>query len=171
MCASSAAASAPLRRRSVLPATSGMMVRPMRPEAPNMATFSMAGSFPQAREEALHAVEPGFLARVMVLARFLQRVFEFLQQVLLIAREVHGRLHHDATEQVAHRATAHRLDAFLAQAEYAARLRLGWHLDRGGAIERRHLDRPAQCRARKAHRDLAREVRTIALEDRVLADA
>src|SRR5512145_2973960 len=111
MCASSAAAKAPLSRRSGLATTSVMMVRPMRPEAPNMATFSMAGSFPEARKEALHAVEPGFLARVVVLPRLLQRVFELLQQVLLLAREVDGRLHHDAAEQVAHRAAAYRLDA------------------------------------------------------------
>jgi hypothetical protein len=123
--ASAAAASAPLSLRSVLAATSGTMVRPMRPEAPNMATLSIGRSIPEAGEETLDPVEPGLLARMVARRVFLQRVLEFLQQVLLLTRELDRRLGDDATEQIARRATADRLDTFLAQAEDASRLRLG----------------------------------------------
>src|SRR5512137_2320493 len=99
------AARAPLSLRSAASCSSGMIVRPMRPEAPSIATFNISGSLSKAAEEALHSVNPGFLARVMAFCILPQCLVEFLQQLLLLAVQVHRRLDHDATEEIAGRPT------------------------------------------------------------------
>src|SRR5690606_18675239 len=96
---------------------------------------------------------------------------ELTQEILLLFRQVDGRLHDDSTEQIALLAASHRLHAFFAQTEYAARLRLRGNLELDGAAERRHLDRAAERRDDEADRYLARQMGAIALEDRMFANA
>src|SRR4030095_10553805 len=142
-----------------------------RPRSQLAARARSCGSAAHRLEEALHAIKPGMLPRAVVARARAHRLLQLAQQRLLIVGEIHGRLDHDAAEEIARRTAAHRLHALLAQAEHAPRLRLARHLEVDVAAERRHLDFSAERRCREAHRHLARQVAAVALEDRMLAHA
>jgi len=100
----------------------------------------------------------------------LERFLEVPDDLALLRRQMHRRLDGDTAEQVAAWSTADGLHAFVAQPENASRLRLRRNLDRYIAVERRHDECAAERGRRKADRHLTREVLTVALEDRVVAD-
>src|SRR6185369_14334343 len=118
-------------------------------------------------EERLYLVEPALGAWVVAPGVLLADGFEFLKQLALAPGEVDWRFHHDVTEQVAGRRTAHALDALAAQAESLAALGLVRHLDARAAFERRDLDLTAERRRGERHRHFAMQVVMVALEHRV----
>src|SRR5580700_4478135 len=98
-----------------------------------------------------------------------QRLFQLSNELALLGAELDRRFNHDAAEEIAARSAAHGFDALVLQAKDPARLRLRRNLDGDLAVERRHEDRAAERRGRKAHRYLAAQVLAVALEYRVLA--
>src|SRR5688572_18180525 len=164
-----AEASAPVSTKSGDSRMARTRQRPTRPLIPSTATgFMSAPSASHASEKLAHALEPGALPRIVTLPVGRERGLELAQEFPLVRAKLDRRLHDDAAEQVAGRAAAHRLDAFLAQAENPPRLGADRHLDRGLPLERRDLDAAAEGRRREADRHLAGKVRAVALEDRVL---
>src|SRR5688572_21141349 len=156
--------------------TAATTARPMRPEAPKIATCSSralmaVASAADRLEEALHTVEPGMLPRAVIPSARVHRFLQLAQQALLLVGKVHRRLDHDTAEQVARRTAAHGLHALLAQPEHTPGLRLVRHFQLHVAAERRDFDGPAERRSGEADRHLARQVATVALEDCVLAHA
>src|SRR5690348_15660601 len=101
----------------------------------------------------------------------LERRLELLQDVALLARQLHRRLDDDVAEEIARAPRAHRLDALAAELEELARLRLGGNRNARLAVERRHRERRAERGLREADRHLAMQVVAVALEDRMLAHA
>src|SRR5262245_35741608 len=98
-----------------------------------------------------------------------QRAVELSKQVFLLRVQVDRGLDHHPAEEIAGRTPAHRTDALLAQAENAAGLRSGRDLDCGLPLERRDVDAASERRGHETDRDLAGQVRAVALKDRVLA--
>src|SRR5580658_8622085 len=139
----------------------------MRPVIPK--TASPATLVHRTGEKLLHTFEERLLARLVT--ALLKRGLEFLEQLLLLGRKTHGRLDHDAAEQVPGRTAAHRTHALLAHAEHPAGLGLARNLQNDLAIERRHLHRAPERGRREADRDLAGQMAPLALEDRMLAYA
>src|SRR5690242_2519202 len=125
-----------------------------------------------ARPELLDAVDPVLGLRHVLLRRATgEGGFELFEQLLLLARQAHRRLHHHAADQVPVPAAAHRLYAAPAQAQLMAGLRLRRDGDFHLALQRGHRQLRAQRRLREADRHLAVQVVAVALEDRVLAHA
>src|SRR5687767_9691808 len=156
--------------------TAATTARPMRPETPKIATCSSRAliAFASAAdrlEEALHAIQPGMLPRAVIASARMHRFLQLAQQAFLLVGEIHRRLDDDAAEQVAPRTAAHGLHALLAQPEHTSGLRLVRHFQLDVAAERRNFDGPTERRRGEAHRHLAREVATVALENCVLAHA
>src|SRR5690606_39165421 len=100
------------------------MARPMRPDAPSIATFSKA-SRPHPLEKALDAVEPRPRARAVPLAAARDRLVEAPQRLLLLGREIDRRLDLHAAEQIAAARRPHRAHALAFQPEHLARLSFG----------------------------------------------
>src|SRR5690606_31122223 len=121
-------------------------------------------------KERLHPIQPRGLARVVALAAGLQRLLELPEQLLLLAGEVHGRLHHDVAEHVAGDLAAHRFDALAAQAELLAALGFRRNLQRHAAVQRRHLHLAAERGRGEADRHIAMQVAALAAEDRMRPD-
>src|SRR5690606_14904342 len=159
---------APTSFTSFCSAMQARIARPIRPVAPSTATFSNSRS--HSLEEALHPVEPAPRPRAVTLAAALYRLVEPTQHLLLLARQVHGRLDLHAAVQVSGSRGTQRAYTLALHAEHLSGLRLRRHLEDDGAVERRHLDRAAQRRGREADRHLAREVLPVAREDRVRFD-
>src|SRR6185436_508146 len=109
------------------------------------------------------------LPRAVVASARVHGFLQLAQQRLLLIRQIHRRLHHDAAKQIAGRTASHRFDALLAQAEHTTGLGLRRNLQVDVAAEGRHFDSPAQRRGREAHRDFTRQVAAVALKDGVLA--
>src|SRR5262245_41135419 len=161
-------ASAPVSTKSGDSRIARTRQRPTRPLIPSTATFVISAAHPA--EELAHALEPGALARIMAPAVRSQRALELAEQIFLLRAELHGRLDDHAAEKIARRTAADRADALLPQPEHAARLRSRRHLDRRLAFERRNVDAAAEGRGCEADRNLAGQVSTVTLEDRVLAN-
>src|SRR6056297_104654 len=98
-----------------------------------------------------------------------QAGLELLEQLFLALVETHRRLHLDVHPQVALGAAADGAHALAAQPEDLAALGAlrDFQLQRGLLAESGHADLAAQGRSRVADRDLAGEVRALALENRV----
>src|SRR6185437_6958660 len=120
--------------------------------------------------ELLHAIDPAIRTRrVLAGVVAVEGGFQRFQQLALLLRKTHRRLHHDPADQVAVPAAAHRLHTAAAQAELGAGLGFRWNADRYLAIQRRYRQLRAQRRLREADRQFAVEIVAVALEDRVLA--
>ena len=72
------------------------------------------------------------------------------EEFALIAVELHRSFDDHTAEQIAARASAHRLHALVAQAEYTTGLRLRGNLQRHVAIERGDIDAAAEHRGTEA---------------------
>ncbi|MGA0001886.1 MAG: hypothetical protein ACO3IZ_09565, partial [Steroidobacteraceae bacterium] len=101
-----------------------------------MASFTVIDvSLGDVAEEALDAIQPGTLTRMMALGIAGQGSFEVLKDLLLLRGEVDGGLHHHPAKQVASRPAANGPNAFLTQTEAPAGLRFGRHLDDGVPVQ------------------------------------
>src|ERR1700692_3702677 len=138
----------------------------MRPVLPK--TTSPAMLVDRARKELLDAREEGLFARLM--AALPQRGLEFLEHLLLLGLQDDGSLYHHLAKQIAGRAAAHRVNTFFAHPKYASGLSLAGYLQDHLTVERRHLDRTAEGRGRKADRNLAGQMTALALEDGMFAN-
>src|SRR6476659_183917 len=96
---------------------------------------------------------------------------ELLHQLALFNRQVDRSFNDNAAIEVAWFTAAHRLDAFVAQAENAARLRFGRNPNLRLAAKRWHPYGIAQRRLRDADRHVAMQVITVALENGMRAHA
>src|SRR5690606_1573883 len=160
-------AHAPLKRAPAASSIAAIKALPIRPVIPKTAMLSSSAtscsfSTLDGLEEALDAIEPGAFPRAVIALALAHGRIELTQEILLLFRQVDGRLHDDSTEQIALLAASHRLHAFFAHTVYAARLRLRGNLE---------LDRAAERRDDEADRYLARQMGAIALEDRMFANA
>src|SRR5690606_812870 len=154
--------------RPVAPMIPTRVFTPALAGAPFVASASRAvRSAFGSGEEALHAFEESVFARRVPRAFFLQRAVEFSQQFFLLAGEIDRSLHRHAAEQVTACATAHRLDALVAQTKDTAGLRLRRDLQRHLSIERGHDDRAAQRGRDETHRHFTGQMLAVALEDLV----
>src|SRR5262245_21446551 len=123
------------------------------------------GRTPSAPEHLLHLAEEAF-----GFGAGLAGPLEFLEQLLLLGREVGRRLDVDLDVHVAALGRAHDRHALAAQAELVAALGARWNVDaRHLAVERRHLDVAAQRRLHHRDRHAAMHVRALALEEQVAA--
>src|SRR5690606_20673732 len=119
-------------------------------------------------EKVLHPGEEPARLRVVVLGGDLLKL---LEQLALAARQVLRRFDRDLDVGVAVRRLAQHRHALAAQAELLAVLGAFGNLDPGlRAVERRHLERAAECGRRHRDRRLAEQVGAIALEQLVRPD-
>ena len=96
--------------------------------------------------------------------------FEFRQQITLARGEIDRRFHHHVTEQVAIGCAAHASDAFAAQPEHLAALRLGWNPELSGTVQRGNLDFSTERSRGKADWHFAVQIAVIAGKNRVFLD-
>src|SRR5690606_24140221 len=120
-------------------------------------------------EEALHALEPAGLARVVARAAGVERGLELAQELLLLAGQADRRLDLDAAQQVARRATAYRGNTLAAQAEQLAGLGFRRQLEHYLAVDGRHFHLATEGGVDERYRHFAMQVVAVALEDPVLA--
>src|SRR5204862_5405633 len=106
-------------------------------------------------KEALHALEEAALARRVLGAVRLQRLLEPPDQLALLGRQMHRCLDHHAAEQIAARASAHRLHSLVTQPEHTPGLSFGGNLQLHVTTERRYRDAAAEPRGGERHRHLA----------------
>src|SRR5262245_16413248 len=140
--------------------------RPMRPAAPRTATFNN-GLCSHSLEELFDAVEPGPRARAVPLAFVLNRRVECAELLLLLDRQIHGRLDLHAADQVPDTALANGAYSLPPQAEQTSGLGFRRHLQHDVAVERRHVDGAAERRRREAHGHLAAQVLAFPRKDRM----
>src|SRR5262249_28023935 len=100
----------------------------------------------------------------------LERILELTDELTLLGREMYRRLDYHATEKTPAWSAADRPPALVTQPEHATRLAFGRNFECHISLERRHVDRAAECGGGEAHRNLTAEVYAIALEDRMLAN-
>src|SRR5690349_4269058 len=108
------------------------------------------------------------LEETLVAAALLLDRLELAQQLLLALGQLLGHLDEDAHELVAAPGALELGQALVAQAEDLAALRAGRDRHLGPAAQRGDLDLVAQRELVEGERQLAQEVRAVALEDAVL---
>src|SRR5262249_56973621 len=81
---------------------------------------------------------------------------------------MHRRLDRHATEKIPAWSAADRPHALVSQPEHATRLAFGGDFECHIALERRHVDRTAECGGGEAHRNPAAQGYAIALQERML---
>lgn len=124
----------------------------------------------RSREELLHLVEKARALRRMLRAAFLDRLVEFLEHLLLLARQIDGSLHEGVYVQIAAAAAVQMRHTLAAQAEDLARLRAFRDRDACFGTHRRHAHFAAQGRGCVAQRQIGMQIVAVALENFMLLD-
>src|SRR5690606_26310588 len=116
----------------------------------------------------LDPVHPALRLRTVL--RIGEGRLELAQHGLLLLAQAHRGLDHDVRIEVARIGRAQALDALAPQPEGLARLGALGQVDLGASVQQGHPHFTAQGSGCHGDRDLAVQVVTVALEDRVLLD-